>query len=57
VPEDEIGSENIAYAIEQESASSISKIRSMFVDPGFALVDSDDAATAVVPEGLPENDD
>jgi hypothetical protein len=57
VPENEIGSENIAYFIEQESASSISKIRSMFVDPGFALVDSDDAATAVVPEGLPENDD
>jgi hypothetical protein len=52
VPENNRESEDIAEAIEHENASSISKIRSMFVDPGFSLVDSEDALTAVARDGV-----
>ena len=40
-------SESITDAIERENASSISKIRSLFVDPGFPAIESVDAGNAV----------
>jgi len=38
--------ENIADAIEQENSLSINKIRSLFVDPGFPSLGSEDAGSA-----------
>jgi hypothetical protein len=40
----DVDSENIPEAIEKENASSISKIRSLFVDPGFPAGDAESAA-------------
>jgi hypothetical protein len=50
-------SENFAESMEQENASAISKIRAMFVDPGFSLASLDDAASAVAAEVLPRSDE
>jgi len=46
VEELEAGSENIAEAIEQENSLSINKIRSLFVDPGFPSIATEDAVIA-----------
>jgi hypothetical protein len=54
VPEDRPESENITESIEQENASSIRKIRSMFIDPSFAVAKSDDAVITVAREALPD---
>ena len=44
--------ENIADAIQQENSSAISKIRSLFVDPGFPSVQNENAGIAVPTEDL-----
>jgi hypothetical protein len=46
----DVDSENIPDAIEKENASSISKIRSLFIDPGFPLAQYGDAESAVPSE-------
>ena len=53
VAEIEDGSENIADAIQQENSSAISKVRSLFVDPGFPFVQNEDAGIAAPTEELP----
>jgi hypothetical protein len=52
-----IDSENITEAIEQENATSISKIRSLFVDPGFPALQSEDAGSAVPSENMTESEE
>jgi len=47
--------ENIADAIKQENTSAISKIRSLFVDPGFPALQREDAGTAAPTEELPND--
>jgi hypothetical protein len=46
----DIDSENIPDAIKKENATSISKIRSLFVDPGFPATQSGDAESAAPSE-------
>jgi hypothetical protein len=53
VTDNEGDSENIADAIQQENFSAISKIRSLFVDPGFPAIPDADAGIAVPTEELP----
>ena len=53
VTEIEGDSENIAAAMAQENSSAISKVRSLFVDPGFPAIRDEDAGTAVPTEELP----
>ena len=48
-------SENIADAIQQENSSAISKVRSLFVDPGFPALPDEDAVIAVPAEELPND--
>jgi len=55
VTEIEADSENIADAIKQENTSAISKIRSLFVDPGFPALQREDAGTAAPTEELPND--
>lgn len=55
VTEIEADSENIADAIQQENTSAISKIRSLFVDPGFPAMQGEDAGTAAPTEELPND--
>jgi hypothetical protein len=43
-------SENITDAIKQENATSINKIRSLFVDPGFPAAQFGDAESAASSE-------
>jgi len=49
-------SENITDAIEHENAISISKIRSLFVDPGFPTTLSEDAGSAAPSEKLKDSE-
>jgi hypothetical protein len=49
-------SENIAGAIEQENATSISKIRSLFVDPGFPATQFGDAESAALSEKVKDSE-
>jgi hypothetical protein len=42
--EDEAG--NITDAIQQENTTAISKIRSLFIDPGFPAIETEDAGAA-----------
>jgi len=51
----ESNSENIADGIQQENSNAISKIRSLFVDPGFPAVQDGDATTAAPTEELPND--
>ena len=44
---------NIADAIQRENSSAISKVRSLFVDPGFPSVQYEDAGIAAPTEELP----
>ena len=46
---------NIAEAIQQENSTAISKIRSLFVDPGFPVIETGDAGTAAPTEELPKD--
>jgi hypothetical protein len=48
-------SENIAGAIQQENSSAISKVRSLFVDPGFPALPDADAGIAGPTEELPND--
>ena len=54
--EAEHNAEDVAEAIKQENSTSISKIRSLFVDPGFLPTPPDDAGSAAEPEELPQNE-
>jgi len=56
MPEVEGDSENITDAIQQENASSISKIRSLFVDPGFPATQSGDAENAGPSEKMKDSE-
>jgi len=56
MPEVEGDSENIADTIKQENATSISKIRSLFVDPGYPAIQSEDAGSAGPPEKLEDGE-
>ena len=56
MPEFEVDSENIADAIEQENSVSINKIRSLFVDPGFPSIGSEDALPASPSEKLRDSE-
>jgi hypothetical protein len=46
----DLDSENIPDAIKKENATSISKIRSLFVDPGFPSAHCEDAESAAQSE-------
>ena len=48
--------ENIADAIEQENSISINKIRSLFADPGFPSIGSEDAGSASPSEKLKDGE-
>jgi hypothetical protein len=50
MPDVDSDSENIAGLIEQENATAISKIRSLFVETGFPGTASDDAESAFASE-------
>jgi len=52
VKEIEADSESIADAIEQENSLSINKIRSLFVDPGFPSIATENAGIAPPSEKL-----
>jgi hypothetical protein len=52
MPEVEGEAENIADAIEQENSLSINKIRSLFIDPGFPSIETEDAGIAPPSEKL-----
>jgi hypothetical protein len=49
-------SENITDAIKQENSTSISRIRSLFVDPGFPAAPSEDAGSAGSSEKLKDGE-
>jgi len=52
----DVDPENISDSIEKENASSISKIRSLFVDPGFPVTQSGDAESAVPSENSKDSE-
>jgi hypothetical protein len=56
VEEIEAGSENFADAIKQENSRVISKLRSLFVDPGFPALPDADAGIAVPTEEFPKDE-
>jgi hypothetical protein len=49
-------SENITDAMRQENSTAISKIRSLFVDPGFPASQPEDAGSAVPSEKVKDGD-
>jgi len=56
MPEVEGDSENIADTIKQENSTSISRIRSLFVDPGYPGSQSGDAGSAGGSENLQDGE-
>jgi hypothetical protein len=55
MPDADHEAESIVDAIQRENTTSFSKIRSLFVDPGFPLTQPDDAGTAVPMEQFPDS--
>lgn len=49
-------SENIADSVEVENSNSISRIRSLFVDPGFPFTQPQDADNAEASKDLPDSE-
>ena len=43
----------ITVVIQQENTTAISRIRSLFIDPGFPVMETGDAGTAAPMEELP----
>ena len=56
MPEVEGDSENITDTIKQENATSISRIRSLFVDPGYPATQFEDAGNAGPSEKLKDGE-